>query len=344
MALLRALSGEPADAARLLEAYLATRRARATPDSEWLPEMVQAAMTAVLLGHRAAAAPIYSAIAPYAGLFAVEGILARAPGAASTPTWDGWPVCWTAPTTPNGTFAAALERDAAAGSALAERTRRWAAGTPAVSRAGMLPRRAPSGATARCGRCPTPGGRCCCATARACATSPRCWPAPAVTSRSTSSPARPAASGTRGSSWPTAPRSTAYRRRLVELEDERADAEAMHDPARAERAATERDALVDELAAVTGLGGRARRAGSDAERMRKAIGNRIRQAHGPYRGTCIRSWAGTCGCPCGPARSAATTPTARCAGGCARGLAARPGSRYAGCGAVIGASRGATAV
>ena len=72
----------------------------------------------------------------------------------------------------------------------------------------------------------------------------------------------------------------AYRRRLVHLEDERAEAEAMHDPARAELAATERDALVEELAAVTGLGGRARRAGSDAERMRKAIGNRIRQALG----------------------------------------------------------------
>jgi hypothetical protein len=52
----------------------------------------------------------------------------------------------------------------------------------------------------------------------------------------------------------------------------------MHDLVRAERAAAERDALVDELAAVTGLGGRARRAGSDTERMRKAVGNRIRQA------------------------------------------------------------------
>ena len=67
---------------------------------------------------------------------------------------------------------------------------------------------------------------------------------------------------------------------------------------------------VDELAAVTGLGGRARRAGSDAERMRKAVGNRIRQALRPNRGRCIPSWDGICGCPCGRARSVATSPTA----------------------------------
>jgi hypothetical protein len=72
----------------------------------------------------------------------------------------------------------------------------------------------------------------------------------------------------------------AYRRRLAELEEEGTDAAAMHDPARVERATAERDALLDELAAVTGLGGRTRRTGSDAERMRKAVGNRIRQAVG----------------------------------------------------------------
>jgi hypothetical protein len=54
----------------------------------------------------------------------------------------------------------------------------------------------------------------------------------------------------------------------------------MNDPVRAERAAVERDALLAELAALTGLGGRPRRTGSEAERMRKAVGNRIRQAVG----------------------------------------------------------------
>ena len=48
----------------------------------------------------------------------------------------------------------------------------------------------------------------------------------------------------------------AYRRRLADLEAERADASAMNDPVRAERAEAERDALIDELAAVTGMGGR----------------------------------------------------------------------------------------
>jgi len=71
---------------------------------------------------------------------------------------------------------------------------------------------------------------------------------------------------------------TMRRRRLIEVAEDLAEAESMHDLVRAERAAAERDALVDELAAITGLGGRARRAGSDTERMRKAVGNRIRQA------------------------------------------------------------------
>ncbi len=70
----------------------------------------------------------------------------------------------------------------------------------------------------------------------------------------------------------------AYRRRVIDLEQERADADAMHDLVRAERAATERDAVIEELTAVSGLGGRPRHAGSDTERMRKAVGNRIRQA------------------------------------------------------------------
>ncbi|MDQ1514153.1 MAG: hypothetical protein QOC59_1995, partial [Microbacteriaceae bacterium] len=89
-----------------------------------------------------------------------------------------------------------------------------------------------------------------------------------------------AAAGEGGAPMELADRSAidAYRRRLLDLESDRTEAEAMNDPVRAERAATERDALIDELSAVTGLGGRTRRAGSDAERMRKAVGNRIRQA------------------------------------------------------------------
>jgi hypothetical protein len=70
----------------------------------------------------------------------------------------------------------------------------------------------------------------------------------------------------------------AYRQRLVDLEEEVADAEAMRDLARAERAAAERDFLAAELAAALGLGGRARVAGDPSERARKAVTNRVRLA------------------------------------------------------------------
>jgi hypothetical protein len=70
----------------------------------------------------------------------------------------------------------------------------------------------------------------------------------------------------------------AYRDRLRRLDAELDDADTTADPARAERLSLEREALLTELSAVTGLGGRARTAGSSTERMRKAVTNRIRQA------------------------------------------------------------------
>jgi tetratricopeptide (TPR) repeat protein len=71
----------------------------------------------------------------------------------------------------------------------------------------------------------------------------------------------------------------AYRERLGELAVELDDAEAAHDLARAERARMEYDALVDQLAAGVGLGGRRRSAGPDPiERLRKAVTARIRDA------------------------------------------------------------------
>jgi hypothetical protein len=69
-----------------------------------------------------------------------------------------------------------------------------------------------------------------------------------------------------------------YRRRIVELEEELADADAANDPVRSERAATERDLLLGELSAALGLGGRARRFGGANERARKAVSTRIRLA------------------------------------------------------------------
>lgn len=71
----------------------------------------------------------------------------------------------------------------------------------------------------------------------------------------------------------------AYRDRLVELAEEIDDADAAHDITRAERARIEHDAVVEQLAAGLGLGGRARAAGPDpVERSRKAVAARLRDA------------------------------------------------------------------
>jgi hypothetical protein len=70
----------------------------------------------------------------------------------------------------------------------------------------------------------------------------------------------------------------AYRKRLDQLAEEIDDAVAADDDSRAERAQDERDALVKELSAAVGLGGRDRRLGDDQERARKAVTARIRDA------------------------------------------------------------------
>jgi hypothetical protein len=71
---------------------------------------------------------------------------------------------------------------------------------------------------------------------------------------------------------------TNYQRRLIELEQDADDARTMGDIGRAERIAIERDALVDQLTSAFGLGGRARRSGSPAERARTTVTARIRDA------------------------------------------------------------------
>jgi hypothetical protein len=72
----------------------------------------------------------------------------------------------------------------------------------------------------------------------------------------------------------------AYRARLADLDDELAEADAHHDIERSARMAAERDALIDELARATGLGGRRRRLGDAAERARTTVTARIRDAIG----------------------------------------------------------------
>jgi len=70
----------------------------------------------------------------------------------------------------------------------------------------------------------------------------------------------------------------AYRARLSDLESDIDEAELDNDTYRAEQARTERDALISELSAAVGLGGRDRRLGDERERARKAVSARIRDA------------------------------------------------------------------
>jgi tetratricopeptide (TPR) repeat protein len=68
-----------------------------------------------------------------------------------------------------------------------------------------------------------------------------------------------------------------YRARLTELDADLADAEGAHDLDRAASVKAERDYLLDELRAASGLGGRRRTLGPDpVERVRKAVTGRIR--------------------------------------------------------------------
>jgi hypothetical protein len=72
----------------------------------------------------------------------------------------------------------------------------------------------------------------------------------------------------------------AYRARLEDLEEALREATQYGDHARALRAREEMDAIAEELARGIGLGGRARRAGSAAERARVNVQKRLRTAIG----------------------------------------------------------------
>jgi len=76
----------------------------------------------------------------------------------------------------------------------------------------------------------------------------------------------------------------AYRRRLAAIDTELDDADAWGDAVRGAELTAERDALLAEVSAATGLGGRRRTSGSGAERarvtVRKAIATALDAIHG----------------------------------------------------------------
>ena len=69
-----------------------------------------------------------------------------------------------------------------------------------------------------------------------------------------------------------------YRERLEDLDEKLREAEQWNDRERAARAKEEREALAHELAAAVGLGGRDRKAASDAERARINVTRAIKAA------------------------------------------------------------------
>jgi len=70
----------------------------------------------------------------------------------------------------------------------------------------------------------------------------------------------------------------AFRARLIDLQDEVDDARAANDLVRGERAQAELDALVDQLAAAVGLGGRDRDGAASAERARQSVTRAVKRA------------------------------------------------------------------
>ena len=95
--------------------------------------------------------------------------------------------------------------------------------------------------------------------------------------------AAPAARGERPADSDTGPVLDAqakaqFRQRLLDIEEEIAEASEYNDDGRLRKAEAEKQFLLDELSAATGLGGRDRIVGSDSERARVAVTRAIRSA------------------------------------------------------------------
>jgi len=237
-------------------------------DGDWLPKYVQVSVAAVLAGHRPAAEAAYQLLKPYAGQCAVGGILAGSWGSVAAHLGLLARYLGRADDA-DGHFARAAELDAVAGAALAARTREWAGGEApdgvvvfrldgevwTLRYAGRTVRmRDSKGLRDLAVLLSRPGEQ-------------------------THVGELTGAAGLPGSdAGPVADRRAlaAYRERLRQIDAELDSLDV--GAAEAEALNKEREALLAELSATTGLGGRPRAAGSPAERMRKAVTYRIRHA------------------------------------------------------------------
>ncbi|MFE2302528.1 ATP-binding protein [Streptomyces sp. NPDC059445] len=342
LALIAAQLGHREEASRRLAGVMPSLL-RAPRDSEWLPMMAQAAETVGMVGAHPAASPLYGALAPYAGLFAVEGI-----GAAVRGPVDRHLALLSRSLGDDGTARRHRDRavraaEEAGAIALAERiaaqTRpeetgtagpgpEHATGTAGSHAAGSGPGHTAHPAGSGSEHATRPSGSEPVEAALPAGSGPRepalpaalfrregpLWrlvyagrearlpdskglhdiavllgrpgtPVPAV---DLAAPGGSAATGDPNSADLHAPGDlgevvdatarAAYRRRLRELEEEAADADAAGDAVRSGRIAAEKDALVGQLSAAYGIGGRVRRAGSPAERARTAVTARVRAA------------------------------------------------------------------
>lgn len=278
---MRNLAGEP-DAARALMESVAPDLMRLDRDSEWVPAIVQLADIAAALPREPLVAWAYRQLAPFRDVWCVEGIGAAVRGPAERAL---------------GLLAARLgDRDAArahfdralaacarsgamgwtertardAERALAGRDRRDP--MPVASRPPMLWHEGDvwllgyAGRTARLRDCKglrdlaallaRPGVQVAALDlmAEGMAVVVSDAPGPALDDRARS----------------------AYRARLRQIEDDLDAADAAVDVTRSARLLAERDVIAAELAGAYGLGGRARRSGSSAERARTAVTGRIR--------------------------------------------------------------------
>jgi hypothetical protein len=241
-------------------------------DAEWIPRYVQVSMASVLADQRNAAETAYRLLRPYAGQYAIEGILAGSWGSVDAHLGLLSRYLGHAEKA-EAHFVRAAELDAAAGAALAIRTREWAGDGAAVSHLD------PTALFRQDGEI---------WTLRYADRTVRLRDSKGLRDLAVLL-ARPGerthvgeltgAAGLTGSdAGPMADRRAlaAYRERLrvIDAELDSLDAGAMG----AEALNREREALMAELSALTGLGGRVRAIGSPTERMRKAVTYRIRHA------------------------------------------------------------------